>query len=81
MGVCTPVDKAKVGFLIFGVTIFLGLLGLLWWKCLTMYKDKQELLKFQKEVETYGMSTNVNPIYKDPIRKYSIPKTYEDDYE
>lgn len=81
MGVCTPVDKAKVGIFIFIATILLGLLGLLWWKCLTMYKDKQELLRFQKEVESYGMSTNVNPIYKDPIRKYSIPKTYEDDFD
>lgn len=81
MSFCTPVDKAKVGIFIFIATILLGLLGLLWWKCLTMYKDKQELLRFQKEVESYGMSTNLNPIYKDPIRKYSIPKTYEDDFE
>lgn len=51
--------------------LLLGLLGLLLWKCLTMWKDRQEIAKFEKEEPNWD--TGENPIFKQATSTYTNP--------
>jgi integrin beta 1 len=56
--------------------LLLGLLGLLLWKCLTMWKDRREIAKFEKEKLTAKWDTGENPIFKQATSTFKNP-TYK----
>lgn len=56
--------------------LLLGLLGLLFWKCLTMWKDRREIAKFEKEKLTAKWDTGENPIFKQATSTFKNP-TYK----
>lgn len=56
--------------------LLLGLLGLLLWKCLTMWKDQKEIAKFEKEKLTARWDTGENPIFKQATSTFKNP-TYK----
>lgn len=53
--------------------LLLGLLGLLLWKCLTMWKDRREIAKFEKEKLTAKWDTGENPIFKQATSTFKNP--------
>lgn len=53
--------------------LLLGLLGLLLWKCLTMWKDRREIAKFEKEKLTAKWHTDENPIFKQATSTFKNP--------
>lgn len=53
--------------------LLLGLLGLLLWKCLTMWKDRKEIAKFEKEKLTAKWDTGENPIFKQATSTFKNP--------
>lgn len=56
--------------------LLLGLLGLLLWKCLTMWKDRREIAKFEKDKLTAKWDTGENPIFKQATSTFKNP-TYK----
>lgn len=56
--------------------LLLGLLALLLWKCLTMWKDRKEMAKFEKEKLTARWDTGENPIFKQATSTFKNP-TYK----
>lgn len=56
--------------------LLLGLLGLLLWKCLTMWKDRREIAKFEKEALTPKWDTGGNPLFKQATSTFKNP-TYK----
>lgn len=56
--------------------LVLGLLALLLWKCLTMWKDSREIAKFEKEKLTAKWDTGENPIFKQATSTFKNP-TYK----
>lgn len=53
--------------------LLLGLLGLLLWKCLTMWKDRREIAEFEKGKLEPQWGTGENKIYKEPISVFTNP--------
>lgn len=62
-----------MGFMfgIISVVVLIGLAILMAWKLFTSYKDRRECARFEKQVA--GSKMNDNPLYKDPLRKYTNP--------
>lgn len=56
-----------------GVTLFLGLIGLLIWKVLTMFHDHREWVKFEKERVCANWERGENPLFKEPTTSFKNP--------
>ncbi|XP_046467651.1 integrin beta-PS-like [Neodiprion pinetum] len=55
------------------LTLFLGLLGLLAWKAVTMFHDHREYVKFEKERVCATYEGGTNPIYKAAKSTFNNP--------
>ncbi|XP_012262745.2 integrin beta-PS-like [Athalia rosae] len=58
---------------VIGLTLFLGLLGLLIWKILTMFHDHREWVKFEKERVSANWGRGENPLFKAPTSTFNNP--------
>lgn len=72
----TPIPWVLILLLLALLILLLGLLGLLLWKCLTMWKDRREIAKFEKEILTAKWETGENPIFKQATSTFKNP-TYK----
>lgn len=68
--------------IVLGVTIGLGLLGILLYKLNLMRQDRAEYQKFVAEKEKYKNTRSENPLYNSPITEYTNPLagTRQQDY-
>lgn len=71
-----PIPLFLILLLLALLILLLGLLGLLLWKCLTMWKDSREIAKFEKERLTAKWDTGENPIFKQATSTFRNP-TYQ----
>jgi len=69
----TPIPIFLILLLLALAILLLGLLGLLLWKCLTMWKDRREIAKFEKEKQTAKWDTGENPIFKQATSTFKNP--------
>lgn len=58
----TPIPIFLIMLILALLILLLGLLGLLLWKCFTMYHDRREIAKFEQERLTAKWDTVSNPI-------------------
>lgn len=72
----TPLPIFLILLVLALLILLLGLLGLLLWKCLTMWKDRREIAKFEKEKLTAKWDTGENPIFKQATSTFKNP-TYK----
>lgn len=72
----TPIPIFLILLALALLILLLGLLGLLLWKCLTMWKDRREIAKFEKEKLTAKWDTGENPIFKQATSTFKNP-TYK----
>lgn len=63
---------AIVGGVIAGI-VLIGLLLLLIWKTVVTISDKQEVAKFQKELDNAKWEMEENPIFKEPVTTVNNP--------
>lgn len=72
----TPIPIFLILLALALLILLLGLLALLLWKCLTMWKDRREIAKFEKEKLTAKWDTGENPIFKQATSTFKNP-TYK----
>ncbi|XP_055375847.1 integrin beta-nu [Condylostylus longicornis] len=80
---CTPINYAILGIITLIITLIVGILSLLMYKLCLVLQDRKECDKFNKEALEMqekikeGKMEETNPLYKNPVTHYSIPKLDE----